>query len=613
MANVLSLKKLQNKPSRSGFDLSKRVLFTAKFGELLPIWCKEVIPGDSFDIDLKSFTRTRPVNSAAFTRFKEYVDFYFVPTNLLWNKFNTFVTQMLDNGQKATSINGNVTLTDEHPYFTLSQVVDLMSQLNSSTGGGNMFGFKRYNLSRKLLQYLGYGDVDIYINQSMEYIDNAKLNPFPLLAYQKIYADYYRNSQWETPYAPAFNVDYISGAAGTLNLPLSQIDIHNNQKSMFELRYANWNKDYFMGLQPSAQYGNSASVITDGTLQDIQVSDWSVTNGLISSGDFSSYGTDLKELHVRKVTTLPYGQAGYTSAMQVRYPNADNTATYTFTPYFMASDIQKLRTSLGLDGSSTGEALFSVLALRQAEALQKWKEITQSSQQDYKSQLEAHWDVNISDAYSDRCTWIKGIDNTINIDPVLNTNITSDNAANVAGNATGVNSGNISFRSDVHGYIMAIYHCVPILDFSLKSGIKRQNLKTTAADYAIPEFDKTGMVGVPIIELTNTQQTTDGIIGYAPRYYDYKTDYDEVLGGFQDSEFAEWTAPVSQEYINGYLNAGLIRHTAIDYRFMKVNPKLVDPIFGINADDTYATDQLMVNAFVGAKAVRKLDYDGLPY
>lgn len=76
MANIMSLKTLRNKPSRNGFDLSFKKNFTAKVGELLPVMCKEVLPGDSFKINLKAFTRTQPINTAAYARMKEYYDFF---------------------------------------------------------------------------------------------------------------------------------------------------------------------------------------------------------------------------------------------------------------------------------------------------------------------------------------------------------------------------------------------------------------------------------------------------------------------------------------------------------------------------------------------------------
>ena len=71
MANVMSMKNVKNNPSRNGFDLSQKINFTAKAGELLPVWLREVMPGDKVTIDLQSFTRTQPVNTAAFARMRE--------------------------------------------------------------------------------------------------------------------------------------------------------------------------------------------------------------------------------------------------------------------------------------------------------------------------------------------------------------------------------------------------------------------------------------------------------------------------------------------------------------------------------------------------------------
>ena len=97
MANIMSQVDFRNKPSRNGFDLSMKRNFTAKVGEILPVWYKSIIPGDKFRIDLKSFTRTQPLNTAAYGRIREYYDLYFVPMESIWNKFPEIVQQLNDN------------------------------------------------------------------------------------------------------------------------------------------------------------------------------------------------------------------------------------------------------------------------------------------------------------------------------------------------------------------------------------------------------------------------------------------------------------------------------------------------------------------------------------
>ena len=153
----MSLKSIRNKPSRNGFDLSFKKNFTAKAGELLPVMVKEVLPGDTFKINLKSFTRTQPVNTAAFARIREYYDFFFVPYDLLWNKSNTVLTQMYDNPQHAVSLDPaqNFVLNGEMPYTASSEIATYINVLSTtstlSAYKSNYFGYDRATCSVKLL------------------------------------------------------------------------------------------------------------------------------------------------------------------------------------------------------------------------------------------------------------------------------------------------------------------------------------------------------------------------------------------------------------------------------------------------------------------------------
>ena len=579
----MSMVKLQNHTSRNAFDLSRRNAFTAKVGELLPVACIECIPGDKVKGRVQHFTRTMPVNTAAYTRIREYYDWYFVPTNLLWNKFNNFITQMQEQSNHAQSIISSQRVGTTHPYFTFSQVAQYINTMTSAAKK-NQFGFSRSSLSVKLLNYLGYGDFSTAQGTASGFFkENANLNPFPLLAYQKIYQDYYRHSQWEQASSSSFNVDYIASIqSSSNNLPISSLstgtyaDVYN----MFDLRYSNWNKDLFMGLSPNAQYGVSASIFVP-TSTDVQ-------HISLVSGNPNQTGSAL---------TLVNPSGGY---------NIQLSNGAAVRGELTIDQIKQLQIKLGVNN-------ISILALRQAEALQKWKEITQSQQQDYKSQIEAHFGVSMSDAYSERCRYIDGSVSNLDISEVTNTNITSSNAANIAGKGVGVGDGSFSFSSDVHGYLMCIYHATPLLDYAI-SGINRTNLKTQVTDYAIPEFDRTGMVSVPLIELTNSSAasefTTSGLLGYAPRYYEYKQAIDEVHGAFRNT-LGSWVAPVSDGYITNYISQ--LGFNGLTYQFFKVNPATMNPIFAKAADSSLDSDQLLVNASFDITAVRNLDRNGLPY
>lgn len=555
MASIMSLKSLRNKTSRNGFDLSFKKNFTAKAGELLPVMVKEVLPGDSFKINLSSFTRTQPINTAAFARIREYYDFYFVPYDLLWNKANTVLTQMYDNPQHSVSMNptDNFVLSGTMPSITASGLAKYLVSVNDSGEELNYFGYNRALCSAKLMEYLGYGSFyryakgDQFTWDEHPLLNNLNFNIFGFLAYQKIYSDYYRDSQWERIAPSTFNVDFMDGSDNNSIEPYldgdSSSDIITNY-NLFDLRYCNWQKDLFHGLVPHQQYGASAVVQT--------------------------------------------------------------------------SNVEP--------GSPTE---FTILALRQAEFLQKWKEITQSGNKDYKDQIEKHWGVSAGDALSEMCTYLGGISSSLDINEVVNSNITGNNAADIAGKGTGVSNGYINFDAGAkYGIIMCIYHCLPMLDYTADL-VESAFIKVNAADYAIPEFDRVGMEAVPFAKMINPLKNENGlnftsfasiVMGYAPRYIDYKTSVDSSIGGFRDT-LKNWVISYSNASIcnqlstfKGPASSGLEPSVApMNYTFFKVNPDCLNPLFAVAVDSDISTDNFLCSSFFDVKVVRNLDTDGLPY
>lgn len=578
MANIMSLKSIRNKPSRNGFDLSFKKNFTAKAGELLPVMVKEVLPGDTFKINLKAFTRTQPVNTAAFARIREYYDFFFVPYDLLWNKSNTVLTQMYDNPQHAVSIDPtrNFVLSGEMPYMTSEAIASYINALSTASAlanyKSNYFGYDRSKSSVKLLEYLGYGNYESFLTDdwtTAPLMANVNQNVFGLLAYQKIYSDFYRDSQWERVSPSTFNVDYLDGSSMNLDNTYST-EFYQNY-NFFDLRYCNWQKDLFHGVLPHQQYGETAvASITPNV------------TGKLTLSNFSTVGTS--------PTT------------------ASGTATKNLPAFNTVGDL-------------------SILVLRQAEFLQKWKEITQSGNKDYKDQLEKHWGVSVGDGFSELCTYLGGVSSSIDINEVINTNITGSAAADIAGKGVGVANGEINFNSNGrYGLIMCIYHCLPLLDYTTDM-LDPAFLKVNSTDYAIPEFDRVGMQSMPLLQLMNPLRSMANasglVLGYVPRYIDYKTSVDQSVGGFKRT---------LNSWVISYGNASVVDQVALpsdappvepsepvpsvapmNFTFFKVNPNCLNPIFAVEVNSDMSTDQFLCSSFFDIKSVRNLDTDGLPY
>ena len=617
MASYTGMSNLQNHPHRSGFDIGRKNAFTAKVGELLPVYWDISMPGDKYKFNVEYFTRTQPVETSAYTRLREYFDFYAVPLRLLWKSAPSVLTQMQDINQiQALSLTQNLSLGSYLPSLKLSTLNSVFYRLNgnvdnpgSATGFKNMFGFHRSDLSWKLLSYLGYGNMlydapssgSRWWSTSLQnststrytqlYIQNNYVNVFPLLAYQKIYQDFFRWSQWENSNPSSYNVDYFTGVSLDLvaSLPPLGSDYWKSD-TMFDLKYCNWNKDMLMGVLPNSQFGDVAIInleLPDGDLK----AGFRTTNGKFISA----------------VTSLPL--------------TADNSSSGLSAPGVVSGSTVAVKTPLVSDLSAL-QSQFSVLALRQAEALQRWKEISQSGDSDYREQIRKHFGVNLPQALSNMCTYIGGISRNLDISEVVNSNLSSEgDTAVIAGKGVGAGNGSFTYTTDEHCVVMCIYHAVPLLDY-VTTGQDGQLLVTDAESLPIPEFDNIGMEVLPMTQIFNSPKASIVNLfnaGYNPRYFNWKTKLDVINGAFTTT-LKSWVSPVTESLLSGWFGFGYQEDdvdsntkVVLNYKFFKVNPSVLDPIFGVSADSTWDTDQLLINSYIGCYVARNLSRDGVPY
>lgn len=562
MKELFNYKNVKNNPKTSTFDTSSIISATAKPGELLPLYWDFFMPGDKTQINLKHFTRTRPVSSPAFAQMKEYFDVFFVPARLIWRNFPASITQMTNASVYAQSEGANSPVPLTHPSITSKVLFDNNSNnITNKTPKSvyetlivhdlmrNHADFHRCTQFLKLAHLLGYGaqnipqsDTDFENSKGgkkKHYTSNTTMNLYPFCAYQKIYQDYYRNSQWERSNPATYNLDY-NLAGVPFKLPVYS-DTYWRNNTMFDMQYANYEKDMFFGLLPNSQYGAEASLQMDvkGTLESV--------------GD----GSDIN----------------------VPSENGLNKLTSTM----------------------------SILKFRHMQFLQKWKEIAQSGSTDYRTQVQKHLGVTIPEELGFRCKYVGGTTNFIDINEVVNTSLGSNNEANLKGKAVGSNDGEyINFEAPDYGFLMVIYHCKPLIQYGT-TGINGKLLATNSQDFPIPELDSIGLESVPSIKLTQNDNPTK-ILGYASRYIDYKTNIDRVTCDFLYST-PNWNLMLTDKDL-AYMNAP----NAFNYvNFIKINPHIVDKLFAVDSNSYMSTDQLLLNVNLDMKITRHLDYNGMPY
>lgn len=622
MSSLFSYGDIKNTPRRSGFDLSNKCAFTAKVGELLPTYWKFCLPGDKFHISQEWFARTQPVDTSAFTRVREYYEWFFVPLHLLYRNSNEAIMSMENQPNYAASGSASISFNRNLPWIDLATINTAIGNVQSSTSPKNFFGVPRSEGFKKLVSYLGYGETS-----PEKYVDNLRCSAFPLYAYQKIYQDYYRHSQWEKSKPWTYNCDFWNGEDSTPVVSSVDLFTQNPNDSVFELRYANWNKDLWMGSLPNSQFGDVASVSVgfDTSSAKVTISGEARVRGMLPVVNAQENGTLIEnQVAIRgRVEGAPSN--GQTVTV---YPNAtsDSARPYLFAQATDKSPISAVSDPASISGSSLTGALagsinaqFSVLQLRAAEALQKWKEIAQANGQNYAAQVKAHFGVSTNPMQSHRSTRICGFDGSIDISAVENTNLTSDEAI-IRGKGLGGQRINdpSTFTCTEHGIIMCIYHATPLLDY-VPTGPDLQLMSTVKGEsWPVPEFDSLGMESLPMLSLVNSKAIGDVVArsyaGYVPRYISWKTSTDVVRGAFTDT-LKSWVAPVDSDYMHVFFGDVVPEEgsSILSYTWFKVNPSVLNPIFGVAVDGTWNTDQLLCNCQFNVKVARNLSYDGMPY
>lgn len=596
---------LKNHVSRNGFDLSHRNIFSASVGELLPVSVIECLPGDNFKIKTSSFTRTVPVQTASFTRIKEYFDWFFVPYRLLNRSFNQDILQLQnENPISADGPTRAVKAQSLTPNTTLKDIVVTLNK-DDVLKATNFCGFSQSQLSSKLLTYLGYGNFIQYWadnKQQEPFAVSSLVSLFPLAAYQKIYMDFFRFTQWERNAPWTYNFDWLgryqNSAYTSPTISYSTISDFDIANSIFTMRYCNYPKDLWHGLYPKSQYGDVATVSLDGS--GVGKTDKSITSASLSvmaGNSAMSLGSPLPDV----------------GSGEFAVSAASGTAQGSLLKAIGTVNIPPLNLTIPSLKSS-----FDILQLRKAQALQRWSEITQSGSYDVTEQMEKHWGVKLAPQLSDKCRFVGSSQGTIVINEVVNQNLTTkDDIADIKGRGLGSQSDYAEFQTDEFGLLMCIYHAVPQIDYNLN----RQSFATKRvrySDFPIPEFDKLGLQAVYYEDFNNSAYLLHAdptvLMGYAPRYFEFKTNFDLVNGVFTTTR-PDWVAQFTEQQIKNTMEvtSGHPSTLRVNANFFKVDPRLLDDIFGAEADASVNSDTFYVGADFDIKVVRNLDFDGMPY
>ena len=462
---------------------------------------------------------------------------------------------------------------DLKPYYDRFVV----SKLSSKDALGYLYKFGAF----RLLHFLGYGVdnngfiVDFnasYVAGTGEIVKNVlakktyklpdiKANVFRLLAYQRIYNDFYRNDLWEAAQPDVFNVDWC---CNNNSLDISDELVYK----MCQLRYRHWSKDWVTSAYPTASYDK----------------------GIFELPDYVNGNTGFATTEVKRDVVNNRG-----SQLEIKSMDAGSLGSNNIS-YISPNDIR---------------AMF---------ALEKMLERTRAANGlDYSNQIAAHFGFKVPESRKNCASFIGGFDNQISISEVVTTSNGSVDGTASTGSVVGqvfgkgigaMNSGHISYDVKEHGLIMCIYSIAPQVDYDARE-LDPFNRKFSREDYFQPEFENLGMQ--PVIQsdlclcINSAKSDSSGqhnnVLGYSARYLEYKTARDIIFGEFMSGgSLSAWATPK-----NNYT----FEFGKLSLPDLLVDPKVLEPIFAVKYNGSMSTDQFLVNSYFDVKAIRPMQVNDM--
>lgn len=444
-------------------------------GNLVPILCQEVIPGDRWDMNSEGMFRFVPMLTPIMHNVDITIHHFFVPNRIIWdrNRWEQFIT------------GGAISQIDTPPAMP---VFDTDTNPLPVAAGS-------------LANYLG-----LPVNT----IQNYDINALPFAAYQRIWYDWYRDENLQ---APGDNPPVLLDGAQSPTVTAE----------LTELRRRAWQHDYFTSCLPFAQKGNAVNIPMNITGKVNVYGTGTVPDSNQRFVWLSGSGTgSAQNLYV--TSTAPGGTQGVMGDVNNDQLAFDPNGT-------LAADFD-------LPNSDNVAISATINDLRTAMALQKWLELNARAGSRYVEFILAHFNVRISDYRVDRAVYLGGSKSKMAISEVLQTSASTISGSDtpqgtMAGHGISITDGNrCTERFEEYGFIMSLLSVIP--STSYYQGIPKIFRKTTDRyAYAFPLLANIGEQPVRNEELVykpDAGAANFDTFGYLPNYSEYRYIPSRVTG-----------------------------------------------------------------------------------
>lgn len=589
----------------SRFDISFRNLTTFDSGKLIPIFTKECLPGDIWDIDISAIFRLGTPQAATMDNPTYDISFFFIPNRVLWENWKALMGENKNAGFQKDIQNVPLILYD---------------RLENDGSGGDIYN------QDDLASYMGFPQ-----NVEMANI-GVPISSLWFKAYGKVWNDFYRDQNLQS------EIDITNGNKNDNNVSFKEhysgnFDYNTTVQVGKGLAPVSRLADYFSTALPYPQKGDPVSLeilklnslLVGGPIRN--------TPRTVETQPNTVNNNDFTQSMFRPNFYMDVGISTPNSALPVaaNQSNIGYTATIGETNYevkeyvgkvgttsvdlrasgdwFYAMELDPTKSYVQLKDNQDTNPLFNINDLRLSIAIQHIRELDARGGTRYTEILLNHFGLSVSDSRLDRAEYIGGWRDIINIGNVVQSS--AGNATSPLGvlggvSVTAANSKNtISYACQEHGIILGFV--VVRSNISYSQGLDKQFTRVERFDFYDPELANIGEQPIKKYELYlgPDSESNNSVFGYNEAWADYRYSKNMLTGYLSVNN--EKSLSNLYAYTEKYAT-----YPTLSGEWMSYNNKVIGDTQLLNNNLSEYIHQFMADFYFSARVSRKMPMYSIP-
>lgn len=468
------------KASRTRFNRDQTILTTFDSGKLIPFYVDEVLPGDTFNVNTTAIIRMStpkyPVMDDAF------IDFYYFycPNRILWDNFKQFMGEV-----------------EQTPWMPTKTYKVPQIKINGTKETGLPY-------ESSILDYMG---VPTKVKGKFE------VNALPIRAYVKIWNEFFRDENVDNAAAVKTDdadVTYDDSSTDDINLVLNAA--YKGGRCLPVNKF----HDYFTSCLPYPQRGPAVPVPMTGNAP-VRLGD--------ALGSYVDFAGPVEMVLSKNANQNTPGSLTYQNVpvnpnekKQMQFTGVERTSGESGAGAWMYTDLSAVTAT-------------TINDLRKAVAVQQYYEALARGGSRYREQVQALWNVTISDKTVQIPEYLGGGRYHININQIVQTAENDKTPLGETGamSVTPINESSFTKSFEEHGFVIGV--CCVRHNRSYQQGLERFWTRSDRLDYYVPQFANIGEQPVKKKEIMLTGTETDEeTFGYQEAWADYRMKPNRVSG-----------------------------------------------------------------------------------